>query len=59
MWAFASMYNPLKRFYKYILKRIIGNFLLNELDLVELDVQLGDGVVKLCNLELNTEVLLN
>ncbi len=53
---FSSLYSPLKRFYKFILKRLIGNFLKNELDLEQLDVQLGAGVVQLKNLELNIDV---
>ena len=56
MFSLASTYNPLKRFHKYILKRALGNFLLNE-DLAQLEVQLGDGVLNLSNLELNVEVL--
>jgi hypothetical protein len=49
-------YNPLKRFYKYILKRVVGNFLQNELDLDQLEVQLGAGTVELRDLELNVDV---
>ena len=29
----AAAFFPMKRFYKFILKRLIGNFLKNELDL--------------------------
>lgn len=46
---------PLKRFYKYLLKRLIGGFLLREIDLEQLDVQLYKGIVGLYALELNVE----
>jgi hypothetical protein len=39
----SAFYSPLKRFYKFVLKKVIGNFLENELDLNQLDVQLGNG----------------
>lgn len=46
-----------KRFYKFVLKRVIGNFLnKNELQLDQLDVQLSTGTVVLSNVELNTAV---
>ena len=55
MFSFGGV-NPLKRFYKFILKRVIGNFLINELNLDQLEVQLGNGTVELRDLELNVDV---
>ena len=47
----------MQRFYKFILKRVIGNFLKDaELDLNQLDVQLSNGTVELRDLELNIDV---
>mmetsp|Transcript_177739 Transcript_177739/g.569845 ORF Transcript_177739/g.569845 Transcript_177739/m.569845 type:complete len:2489 (-) Transcript_177739:259-7725(-) len=51
--SFAQL--PLKRFYKYVLKRIIGGFLLRDIDLEQLDVQLYRGIVQLQSLELDVE----
>lgn len=44
---------PLKRFYKYILKRLIGGFLRHDIDLEQLEVQLFKGIVQLKSLELD------
>ncbi|CAK0842585.1 unnamed protein product, partial [Prorocentrum cordatum] len=49
--AFAQL--PLKRFYKYVLKRLIGGFLKHDIDLEQLDVQLYHGIVQLKSLELD------
>ncbi|KAG5462989.1 MAG: hypothetical protein BJ554DRAFT_2509 [Olpidium bornovanus] len=46
-----------KRLLKFLLKRAIGQFLAEELDLDNLDVQLGKGQVHLRELELDAEVL--
>lgn len=45
-----------KRLFKFLLKRAIGQFLSSDLDLENLEVQLGNGVVVLRELELNLEV---
>ena len=47
----------LRRVYKFILKRLLGNILRNELDMEQLDVQLGAGTVELRDLSLNTEYI--
>ena len=47
----------LKRFYRFVLRRAIGQFLLEELDLEQLDVQLGEGSITLTELELDAEEL--
>ena len=46
---------PMKRFYKYVLRKFIGGFLkTNDLDLdqLEVSVALSRGVIQLKNLEL-------
>jgi hypothetical protein len=54
----SLFYSPLKRFYKFILKKILGQFLRNnELDLDQLDVELSSGVVELRDLQLNIDIL--
>jgi len=47
-----------KRLFKFILKRVIGRFLKNELDLNNFGVQLtlGTGTINLKALELNVAV---
>jgi hypothetical protein len=47
-----------KRLVKFLLKRAVGQFLRDELDLDHLDVQLGQGVVQLRELALNVQVSL-
>ena len=47
----------LKRLYKFVLKRIIGQFLQDELDLDQLNVHLRSGTLELCDLALNIEAL--
>eukprot|EP00898_Chlorokybus_atmophyticus_P006013 jgi/Chlat1/6412/Chrsp45S06026 len=47
----------LKRLYKFALKRALGKVLQNELDLEQLDVQMGTGTVELRNLLLDTDYL--
>ncbi len=47
---FPSMFSAdwaLKRVLKFILKRSVGRFLQNEVDLDQLDVQLGTGTLEL------------
>ena len=41
---------------KFLLKRAIGQFLATELDLANLDVELGEGRVVLRDLDLNVDV---
>lgn len=53
---FLSFSSPLKRFYKFLLKRVLGQFLQYELDLNQLEVQLSQGEVTLRDLELNVQV---
>eukprot|EP00913_Durusdinium_trenchii_P018306 g17199.t1 len=48
---------PLKRFYKYLLKRVIGSFLKRDIDLDQLEVQLWSGQVQLKGLELDVSSL--
>ena len=55
--AMSSFYNPLQRFYKFVLKRLLGSFLSSELDLEQLDVALSSGDVTLHRLNLNTQQL--
>eukprot|EP00931_Biecheleriopsis_adriatica_P087392 TRINITY_DN61874_c0_g1_i2.p1 TRINITY_DN61874_c0_g1~~TRINITY_DN61874_c0_g1_i2.p1 ORF type:complete len:2376 (-),score=522.53 TRINITY_DN61874_c0_g1_i2:53-7180(-) len=43
----------IKRFYRFILKRLIGGFLEHDIDLDKLEVQLYRGIVQLKSLELN------
>jgi hypothetical protein len=59
VWPFASWSIPLtiqKRLFKFLLKKAIGQFLFNELDVDNLDVQVGNGLVYLKNLALNVQV---
>ncbi|CAG8459179.1 6978_t:CDS:10 [Ambispora leptoticha] len=46
-----------KRLLKFLLKKAIGQFLTDELDLDNLDVEFGKGHIHLKELQLNTEVL--
>ncbi|CAG8497159.1 7566_t:CDS:10 [Diversispora eburnea] len=46
-----------KRLLKFLLKRALGQFLAEELDLDNLEIQLGNGFVHLKELQLNVEVL--
>eukprot|EP00397_Hematodinium_sp_SG-2012_P000420 GEMP01000420.1.p1 GENE.GEMP01000420.1~~GEMP01000420.1.p1 ORF type:complete len:2033 (+),score=509.14 GEMP01000420.1:482-6580(+) len=58
---FASAFSalPLKRFYKYVVKRLIGNFLKKDLDIEQFDVsvQLTKGVLELRDLELDVNAI--
>ncbi len=47
----------LKRLYKFILKRVIGRFLLDELDLDQLDVHLRAGQIELYDLALDAAII--
>ncbi|RUS31489.1 hypothetical protein BC938DRAFT_477711 [Jimgerdemannia flammicorona] len=55
--TFAIPNNIQKRLYKFLLKKAIGQFLANEIDLDSFDIQLGKGTVELRDLELNVKVL--
>lgn len=58
MQFFKQLTDPaLKRLYKFVLKRMIGRFLTDELDLDQLDVHLRSGRLELCDLLLNADVL--
>ena len=50
---------PVKRFYKFMLKRLIGHLLEDELNLQQLDVQIGSGTVELRDLKLSSVALNN
>jgi len=49
--------SPLKRFYKFLLKKVLGNFLQYDLDMHQLDVQLAKGEIELRDLEINVQML--
>ena len=57
MWD--TIYAPLRRFYRAILKKFIGDFLEDELQLNQVDVQFTEGKVRLTNLNLRLDVSLN
>ncbi|KAJ3044561.1 autophagy- protein 2, partial [Rhizophlyctis rosea] len=60
LWPFSTRLIPQslqKRLMKFLLKRAIGQFLATELDLANLDVELGEGRVVLKDLELNIDLL--
>ncbi|OQR98889.1 autophagy-related protein [Achlya hypogyna] len=57
-WSLSRLTEPaLKRLYKFVLKRVLGQFLLHELDLNQLQVHLGQGTLHLVELELNTTAI--
>jgi hypothetical protein len=41
---------PMRRLYRYILRKTIGTYLLGELTVDQLDVQISEGEVNLLNL---------
>lgn len=47
----------LRRFLKFVLKRSIGKYLQSELDLEQLEVELGSGRLELRNALLNCETI--
>ncbi|KIZ05135.1 hypothetical protein MNEG_2829, partial [Monoraphidium neglectum] len=47
----------LRRVLKFVLKRSVGKFLQTDLDLEQLDVQLGTGAVELRNVLLNCNTI--
>ncbi|KAJ2959641.1 hypothetical protein NQZ79_g4914 [Umbelopsis isabellina] len=55
--AFAIPTNIQKRLYKFLLRKSIGRFLAQELDLENFDVELINGSIEMRDLDLNLEVL--
>ncbi len=54
----AASFSPLKRFYKFIAKRVLGNFLKRkDLNIDQLEVEISTGRVTLRDLELNVDVI--
>lgn len=45
-----------KRLYKFLLRKAIGQFIANELDLENFDIELVNGSVELRDLDLNLQV---
>ncbi|KAJ4965491.1 hypothetical protein NE237_017340 [Protea cynaroides] len=62
-WNFAKSAESLfsrwaiKRFCKFLLKKKLGQFILGDIDLGQLDVQLGAGTIQLNDLALNVDFL--
>lgn len=54
--AFAIPTNIQKRLYKFLLRKSIGRFLAQELDLENFDVELINGSIEMRDLDLNLEV---
>lgn len=46
-----------RRFCKFLLKKKLGQFLLGDIDLEQLDIQLSDGTIKLSDVALNVDYL--
>ncbi|KAJ6905952.1 autophagy-related protein 2-like isoform X1 [Populus alba x Populus x berolinensis] len=47
----------MKRLCKFVLKKKLGKFILGDIDLDQLDVQLAEGTIQLCDLALNVDCL--
>jgi hypothetical protein len=59
-WTNFSLPNNIqKRLYKFLLRRAIGQFLQNELDLENFDIGIMNGSVELRDLDLNLQVTKN
>lgn len=54
---FSIPSNIQKRLYKFILKKAIGPFLQDDLDLENFDIELVNGSVELRDLKLNLDVM--
>jgi autophagy-related protein 2 len=54
---FSASSWAMKRVYKFLLKRLLGKLLVNEIDLEQLEVQLGAGTLELRDLLLDTDYL--
>jgi|OM-RGC.v1.027940595 Vacuolar protein sorting-associated protein len=50
------LYAPLQRFYTFVLKKLIGDYLKDELHHRQLEVEIRNGIVELQNIELDVEV---
>ncbi len=46
-----------KRLFKFLLKKKLGQFLLGDIDLNQLDIQLSQGIIQLNDLALNVDYL--
>lgn len=57
MSVYGLLYAPLQRFYTFILKKLIGDYLKDELHQSQLEVELRNGKLELKDLELNVEML--
>ena len=57
MSLYSVVQAPLKRFYTFLLKKLIGDYLKDELKQHQLEVELRKGVLELKDLELAVEVL--
>jgi hypothetical protein len=62
-WSFGGFFSSLavpaglqKHLVSFLLKRAIGQFLEDDLDLENLDIELSNGIVQLNDLRLNTRV---
>lgn len=55
--SYALPKNIQKRLYKFVLRRAIGQFLQNELDLENFDIALMNGNLELRDLDLNLQVI--
>jgi len=51
------LYAPLQRFYTFVLKKLIGDYLKDELHHRQLEVEIRNGIVELQHIELDVEVL--
>lgn len=55
-WDFLRS-TAIKRVCKFLLKKKLGQFILGDIDLDQLDVQLGSGTIHLSDLALNVDFL--
>lgn len=46
-----------KRVVKFLLKKKLGKLILGDIDLDQLDIQLRDGTIQLCDLAINVDYL--
>ncbi|CAM9802399.1 unnamed protein product, partial [Sphacelaria rigidula] len=58
MEVFRRLTNPtLKKLYRFVLKRLVGRFLDDDITLEQLDVQLGSGRIELTDISINARAL--
>jgi len=50
-------FNPLRRFYTFVLKKLIGDYLQDELHHSKVEVQLSNGILELTDIQLDVEAL--